>query len=442
MLPSTKGNFKMNIKYDVVIVGGGAGGISCAWNCAKSGLKTLLVEKNIHCGGLITSGLVMPVMKLDHQGINVDFYNELVKTAKEQKACITYSDGNDGWFNTELLKSIFDNMLKTVGCDILYLTQISDISKTNFGFCLKITSDMLSQYIDTTFLVDGTGNAKIFQDLNCEILKNSDEKQSQSLRFVMSNVDCKKFAKWITKIDKDRNVTTTCEVDGQTHFSTAYTWDTNRQWALKPYFDRACEDGVLKPSDTAYFQIFTIPYANGAVAFNCPRLLPAENSKDKGFLNQSELIIEGRARITRISEFCKKYLKGFENAYISNIADMLGVRESCRVKGKHIFSVEDMKSGKKPENIALASNYPIDVHSDKKDDGGMEFTKHTWYLPLESLMSKDYDNLYVVGRCLSAEFKAQAAVRTQLNCFSMGESVAKHIKVQANKKEPAIKQAL
>ena len=120
---------------------------------------------------------------------------------------------------------------------------------------------------------------------------------------------------------------------------------------------------------------------------------------------------------------------------------MLGVRESYRICGKHIFSVEDIKSAKKPVNIALASNYPIDVHSDKKNDGGMEFTKHTWYLPLESLMSKDYENLYAVGRCLSAEFKAQAAVRTQLNCFSMGEAVAKHIKMVSNKKEPAIKQA-
>ena len=61
-------------KFDVVVVGGGAGGIACAWNAAKSGLKTLLIEKNIHLGGLITSGLVIPVMKLNPLGINVEFY--------------------------------------------------------------------------------------------------------------------------------------------------------------------------------------------------------------------------------------------------------------------------------------------------------------------------------------------------------------------------------
>ena len=107
---------------------------------------------------------------------------------------------------------------------------------------------------------------------------------------------------------------------------------------------------------------------------------------------------------------------------------MLGIRESIRVKGKHIFSVQDIISGRKPENAALASNYPIDVHSDKKGCDELKFVQHVWYLPIESLMSDKYNNLFVVGRCLSAEFKAQAAVRTQKNCFSMGEAVAKYIK--------------
>ena len=50
-------------KYDVVIVGGGTSGVSCAWNSAKLGLKTLLIEKNTYLGGAITSSLVIPAMK-------------------------------------------------------------------------------------------------------------------------------------------------------------------------------------------------------------------------------------------------------------------------------------------------------------------------------------------------------------------------------------------
>ena len=51
------------MKYDVVIVGGGTSGCACAYNCAKNNLKTLLIEKNNFLGGLMTGGLVVPIMK-------------------------------------------------------------------------------------------------------------------------------------------------------------------------------------------------------------------------------------------------------------------------------------------------------------------------------------------------------------------------------------------
>lgn len=417
----------MKLKYDVVIIGGGAAGISCAYNSAKLGLKTLLIEKNIHLGGLITSGLVFPVMKLEHLGINTDFYSDLISEAKNQNACITYSDGNTGWFNQELMKNVFDILLEKINCDVLFEVSDFNVKRKDNEFNLKLFTNTLSLHIDTNYLVDGTGDGKIFRKLHLKFLEDKNEKQSLSLRFTMSNVNSKEFAKWISETDKDRNVTTVCEIDGETYFSTAYTWDNGRNWALKPFFDDAVSKGILKDSDRAYFQIFSIPKASGSVGFNCPRLLNDGNTDESSPFYCSKLITEGRKRINRITNFCRIYLKGFENAYVSNIADSLGVRESGRIKGKHVFSVQDIISGKKPKNIALASNYPIDIHSDKKDGGELKFTDNIWYLPLESLMSKDYDNLFAVGRCLSAEFKAHAAVRTQMNCFSMGEAVAKYI---------------
>ena len=50
-----------------------------------------------------------------------------------------------------------------------------------------------------------------------------------------------------------------------------------------------------------------------------------------------------------------------------------------------------------------------------------------YQLPIESLMSADIDNLYVVGRCISADFMAQAALRVQPSCFAMGVGLAKYL---------------
>ena len=42
-------------------------------------------------------------------------------------------------------------------------------------------------------------------------------------------------------------------------------------------------------------------------------------------------------------------------------------------------------------------------------------------------MVDGFDNVFAAGRCISAEFKAQAALRIIPSCFSMGEGIAKHI---------------
>ena len=66
------------------------------------------------------------------------------------------------------------------------------------------------------------------------------------------------------------------------------------------------------------------------------------------------------------------------------------------------------------------------MHSNKKNSSTLQ-TYQEYQLPIESLMSADIDNLFVAGRCLSADYMAQGALRVQSSCFSMGEAVAKYI---------------
>ena len=125
---------------------------------------------------------------------------------------------------------------------------------------------------------------------------------------------------------------------------------------------------ILKDSDRAYFQIFSIAGEDDKIAFNCPRII---SDKLLNPLN-SEDILEAKniaiSAIYRLKKFCNVYLKGFENAEIYKIADELGVRESRRVKGKYILTKEDIYQAKEFKNTVAYSNYPIDVHSIKKDD--------------------------------------------------------------------------
>ena len=437
----------MNKFYDVIIIGGGTAGCATAYIAGKLGLKVLLIEKGIHLGGTMTSGLVVPVMKSGNHQINTDFYNILVDEMQKVGGQVTYQD-NSGWFNPELMKIVLDKMMKDVSVDVRYNAEVKDV-KTDGKYVLSLESNkeilsvyneevdtdnnsierykLLSVYIGAKYFVDATGNCDFSNNINCKFLEMKSEYQPMSLRFLMSGIDIEKFGKWLLEKDTDRNVTTVENIDGVTHLSTAYTWDTDKQWALAPFFDKAVNEGLLKDSDRNYFQVFTVAGMPTTLAFNCPRI--PENLNPNLVKDTSKALIEGREAIYRLSLFCKKYFPGFENAYISNIADFLGVRVSNRLKGKYVYTIDDLKSGKKFEHPALISNYPVDVHNKSKNTSTLEKTGE-YQLPIESLMSYDYDNLFVVGRGISADYMAQGALRVQASCFSMGEAVAKYIKNQ------------
>ena len=72
------------------------------------------------------------------------------------------------------------------------------------------------------------------------------------------------------------------------------------------------------------------------------------------------------------------------------------------------------------------ANYSIDIHSDKKNGSILQKTSN-YMLPIESLISANYENLFAIGKILGADFEAHSALRVQKSCMSMGEAVAKHI---------------
>ena len=424
--------------YDLIVIGGGTAGCSAAYNAGIRGLKVLLIEKSIHLGGTITSALVVPAMKSGEHQINTDFYKALIDELHTIGGQATYQD-NPGWFNPELTKIVLDTLMAKANVDVFFDTHIRDVIVENrtikgiviskemlsvYNELIEIQNKELSVSIEAKYIIDATGNCEIGKLCGCEFLEEKNENQPVSLRFMMGGVDVPLFAKWLEEYDTDRNVTTVEDIDGFIHLSTAYTWDKDKKWALAPLFEDAVAKGILKDHDRNYFQIFTVAGMPSTIAFNCPRII--DYTKTLDVENMSKALQLARKNIFRLANFCKIYLPGFENAYISNIADMLGIRVSRRIKGKYVYTIDDVKSGRTFEHPVVVSNYPVDVHSEKKDASTLEMVRD-YTLPIESLMSADIDNLFVAGRCISAGFMAQGALRVQASCFSMGEGIAKYI---------------
>ena len=425
---------KLLKKYDVVIIGGGTSGCAAAYNCAKLKLKTLLVEKNNYLGGLMTGGLVIPVMKSSVSELNTDYYKKLIKIAKKYNAQITYSDKNDGWLNPEILKIALVDLLTSTATkkylNILFETSVDEVIKNGRNIKkVMLNSKLLSIPVVSKYYIDCTGSGEFSKKAGCKFLNDTSVKQENSLRFIVGNVDIKKFTKFILETDKDRDITNTnrddvnndVSSDFELHFTTASTKNTDKVWALDKYLKLGVKDGSLNETDRAYFQLFSVAGAKGEVAFNCPRIKNFNNDIYKSSLS----LISGYKAIWRLYNFVKKYFPGFENSYIVNIATVTGSREERRIVSQYIYKKVDLIKSKKFKNPVLISNYGIDVHSNKNMSTHKKDV--TYELPVESLISKDVQNLFVSGKLVGAEFEAHSALRVQKSCMSMAEGIAKYI---------------
>ena len=438
-MPQLEINYKELPPCDVLIAGGGSAGVAAAVAAGRSGAKTVLIEKSTFLGGIATGALVTPMMKnaLSRDGktpsLTKGLFLEVCERLVKAGGGAAFKDGNPGWFNPEVYKWVLDKICLEAKIKLMFENQIiaagvchgkpllEKIFFINKGGCFSIAA---KEFIDCT----GDGDLISLSGVSYESTE-SGHRQAMSLRFMMSGVDLRTLAKWFQENDKRDDSPVYFLDNGDILLSSAYTFE--KEWTLKPFFDNALKNKDLEREDAAYFQIFSVPGSPGLLAFNCPRITPDNKTLDP--LNNedtSRVLIHGRQMIERISNFCIKYLPGFSNSYVCQIAPYIGVRESRRLIGQYILTAEDVLSGKKFEDAIADSNWPIDIHPSKIGEKGQlrHPPKNDYYqIPLRSLLPKENEikNLIVAGRCLSATFEAQGSARIQANCWAMGEAAGK-----------------
>ena len=74
-----------SLSYDVVVVGGGPGGITAAIAAARSGAKTLLIEEDLVLGGALTDYYVAMLCGKPTQGILLEILQECIQKYRLQR---------------------------------------------------------------------------------------------------------------------------------------------------------------------------------------------------------------------------------------------------------------------------------------------------------------------------------------------------------------------
>jgi hypothetical protein len=145
---------------------------------------------------------------------------------------------------------------------------------------------------------------------------------------------------------------------------------------------------------------------------------------------------EGREQAWQATDFYRRYVPGFEKAYLLDTSNHIGVRSSRRIHGIHTVTAQDVLEFRKYKDGIARGSWDVDVWPpDSYTAPAVDRSTEEWKRRRKKMESGEYydirygaivakgvDNLLVAGRCLSAEHLAEASLRIQQTCISTGQA--------------------
>ncbi len=410
-------------EVDVVVVGGGPGGVGAAIAAARTGARTVLLERYGHLGGMASGGLINILPNLSDIsgkqhifGLNQEIISRMEARGaafypKKEHWGTTDADVVDyyhgaymSWFyirrdpniggkervlytavvDPEVLKDELNDMVIEAGAEILlHSWGTRPIVEGNTVKGVFFESKSGRQAILAKVVIDSTGDGDIFVGAGAEYddeLDNEIRTAWLAFTFWLANVDIKR----VEEFRKTQPVK-----HGE------LMQELTRLGGYTNYFN-----GILKNQE-------------GVLWFHTFQVQP-EASDAQDVEELSRVDIRGRKRALITYEFMRKYMPGCEKSFIMQTAPQLGTQGGRRVIGEYVLSPKDMESDEVFEDtIAILAN----------NDNGEISAKHpSICIPYRCLVPARMDGLLVACRAFSSTNSVNQYFNIIPPCIAYGQA--------------------
>lgn len=437
--------------YDVIIIGGGTAGVVAALASARTGAKTLLVERTGSLGGMMTLGNCGLTCFILHASNVKDQYKveemlshspekaqviggipmEITKRLIEDSKAIA-TEGNAGSYvftEQAAFKMLLNEMITDSGANVLFHTSFVDVVMENSevkGVVLH-NKGGLSLYEGKTF-IDASGDGDLAAASGAEYFVGIGKydlvyKENPSLlgqvgaMGVMFRIGSTNILKTLEYLNK-RTEPHQFEIQIMSLQDYKTVLECIRSQQMTTFVIKGFSFGGLQIYNTPDPEIFVLgcPCING---------------------NGLDAYDKSRAE-TEISSMIKNWMKeicavpGFENSVVLDIPE-IGIRETRHIIGDHILGLKEILNMHIFEDSIGKGSHLIDitpVPSWLKKDELPEMFEFT--MPYRSLIVKGIDNMFVAGRCLSATHEASGTIRVTVQCMVSGEAAGTAAAMCAN----------
>ncbi len=382
---------------DVLIMGGGPGGIAAALAAAGTGAKTLIVERYAFLGGMGTQGLFshwprdrgigmqpyggVPQMVVDRLVQEDSIYIPEIKPRRPREV----ASYNDAYYNEEMLKLVLGEMMEQAGVQVLYNSPgVAPIMEESRILGVIIENKNGRSAILAKAVVDATGDGDIAARAGAPYAKFAlgAPVTPFELHFVLCNID------W-TRVDKQQ---------------VQEAW--NRAYAPG--------SGSLVRYDKGYKR--GERWREGLATFDLTML--GKDCSDAEDLNYGEIELKkATLNFVRTLRECP----GFEHAHLLKLCHQAEVRGSRRIQGDYSLSKADVLEGRRfPDCIAVSHPRNRHVRTALAD---APIGTQIWHgIPYRCLVPRKVEGLLTAGRCISTEYEAVHGHLSMIGCMVVGQA--------------------
>ncbi len=395
--------------WDVIVVGGGPSGCTAATAAAREGARTLLVEATGMLGGMGTAGL-MPAWCPFSDGQKIIYRGLAQRVFEATKARMPHVDPESlNWvpIDPEALKVVYDELVAEAGVTVQFVTSLvaaecdepGTVSTLIAASKAGLTALRASVYVDCT----GDGDLAAWAGAEFEMGGPEGTLQPATHCFALGNVD-------------------------------EYAYRTGPViHALNP--NSPIHD-ILKCG--RYPLIPDIHACNSLVAprtvgFNAGHLWEVDNTDPTSV---SRALIEGRKMAAAFRDALAEFHpKAFAGSYVAATAPLMGIRETRRIMGDYVLTVEDYKARRSFPDEICRNSYYLDVHHTAAEAKTFQAGDSKWEkrslrydpgqshgIPYRCLTPRGLTNVLVAGRCISSDRPTNGSVRVMPVCLATGEA--------------------
>ncbi len=386
---------------DLVVVGAGSAGTAAAVTAARAGLRTVLVEEYSFLGGMSTGGCVGTFCGFYYREPNGDlvrlvggFPAEVMDRLAARSQCygpVPFKTTAAVPYVPWGLKTLYDAMVRAEPALTVYLHArfLRALMRDDRIDAVTVDTRSGPVALRAPYFIDGSGDAALAGAAGVATDKG-EVLQYPSMMFYMQHVDLERALPHLFELNDLL----------ERHFTTAGL--PRRSGNLIP---------TGRPGE--------VLVAMSRVAIEGR---PVDGS-DAAELTLGEML--GREQAERCAAFLREHMPGFGDAFISDTAPRLGIRETRRVRGRYALTGDDVLGGRKFEDGICRAAWPIELHVANGLTDWRFLEDGLWYtVPYRCLVPEGVRNLLVVGRCLSATREGFASVRVIGPCMSEGQAAA------------------